>query len=76
VNVAVAAALAGPGLDRTRIEVSHPDPATPQRLALNVKSRYGSCTTATSPRVGAGIHPVAASVIAALRNELKTVWVG
>ena len=75
VNVAVTAALAGAGLDRTRIEVSHPDPAMPQRLALSATSIYGTCKTETSPRVGPGIHPVAASVIAALRNELKAVWV-
>jgi aspartate dehydrogenase len=74
VNVAVTLAFAGAGLDRTRIEVSHPDPATPYRLALRVSSRYGTCVVETSPRVGPGVHPVAASVIAALRNELKTVW--
>jgi aspartate dehydrogenase len=75
VNVAVTAALAGPGLDKTRIEVSHPDPAIPQRLALRAISVYGMCEAETSPRVEPGIHPVAASIIAALRNELKAVWV-
>ncbi len=74
VNVAVTVALAGAGLDRTRIEVAHPDPATPQRLALRVTSRYGACSVEVSPKVGPGIHPVAASIIAALRNEVKAIW--
>jgi aspartate dehydrogenase len=74
VNVAVSVAFAGAGLDRTTIEVSHPDPAMPQRLAFSVTSVYGTCTATTSPLVGSGIHPVAASVIAALRNAMKAVW--
>ncbi len=74
VNVAVTVALAGAGLDATRIEVAHPDAATPQRLALCVTSRYGRCAVEVSPRVGPGLHPVAASIIAAMRNALQPIW--
>ncbi|TWO73340.1 DUF108 domain-containing protein [Caenimonas sedimenti] len=74
VNVAVTLAFAGAGLDQTRVEVSHPDPAMPYRLALRVTSRYGTCQVETFPKVGPGIHPVAASIIAALRNAQAPVW--
>lgn len=76
VNVAAAAALAGPGLDATRIEVHHPGPVPRHRLALRVESRYGSVEASVEPQRGPGIHPVAACLIAALRREMRTVWVG
>lgn len=75
VNVAVAAALAGPGLDRTRVEVTRPAGAR-HRLALTVRSRFGTTTACTEPRVAPGVHPVAACLIAELRRELRTVWAG
>jgi aspartate dehydrogenase len=75
VNVAVAAALAGPGLERSRIEVLHPA-GSQHRLALTARSRYGALRVETEPRVSAGAHPVAASLIAALRRELQAVWAG
>ncbi len=76
VNVAAAAALAGPGLDATRIRVSHPGEVARNRLALTAESRFGTVRAETLPRVGPGIHPVAASIIAALRQQLRTIWVG
>lgn len=76
VNVAVAAALAGPGLDNTRIELSHPGPVPQHRLALTADSRYGVVEAAVEPRLGHGIHPVAACLVANLRRELQAVWVG
>lgn len=75
VNVAVAAALAGPGLDRSRIEVSNPGTAT-QRLSLSAESPFVSLSAWTEPRLAPGVHPVAACLIAALRRELQSVWVG
>jgi aspartate dehydrogenase len=75
VNVAVAAALAGPGLDRAQIEVR--DATGPRhRLALSAQSRFGSLGAWTEPRLEPGAHPVAACLIAALRRELQTVWAG
>ncbi len=76
VNVAVAAALAGPGLDATRIEVRHPGPVPRHRLALHATSAAGHLRVAVEPELGQGVHPVACSVIAALRREGTAVWVG
>lgn len=73
VNVAVAAALAGPGLDRARIEVSRPAARERHRLALRATSRYGSVEVAVDPRVAPGVHPVAASIVAALRAADRAV---
>ncbi len=76
VNVAVAAALAGPGLDATRIEVRHPGPVPRHRLALHASSAAGAVRVEVEPDLGRGVHPVACSVIAALRRESSAVWVG
>ena len=76
VNVAVAAALAGPGMDRAQIRVSHPGLVPQHQLALVATSRYGAVRASVEPLVGPGVHPVAASIIAALRRQLQTVWVG
>ncbi len=73
VNVAVAAALAGPGLDRARIEVLRPQPRDRHRLALRASSRYGNLEVAVHPRVAPGIHPVAACIVAALREASGAV---
>jgi aspartate dehydrogenase len=75
VNVAVAAALAGPGLDRARIAVTNPT-GPRHRLALRAQSRFGALGAWTEPRLAPDAHPVAASLIAALRRELQTVWAG
>ncbi len=76
VNVAAAAALAGPGMDKACITISHPGPVPQHRLSLTATSRYGEVQSSVSPRVAPGVHPVAACLIAALQRELKTVWVG
>lgn len=76
VNVAVAAALAGPGLDRAQIEVLRPEPRDRHRLALRAAGRYGSVEVVVHPRVVPGIHPVAASIVAALRDAGRTVSIG
>lgn len=75
-NVAVAAALAGPGLDRARLVVRRPGPVPAHRLALHAAGRFGTVEAAVVPRVGPGVHPVAASLIANLRRELQVVWAG
>ena len=76
VNVAVAAALAGPGLDATRIEVRHPGPVPRHRLALHATSAAGHVRVEVEPDLGQGVHPVACSVIAALRREGSAIRVG
>ena len=76
VNVAVAAALAGPGLDRTYVEVTNPGPAARHRLSVSAQSSFGSLGAWTEPRLAGDAHPVAACLIAGLRRELQTVWAG
>lgn len=76
VNVAVAAALAGPGLDRARIHIDHPGPVAQHRLALRVSSRWATVQAHVDHQHGAAVHPVAAALIAALRQQSATIWVG
>lgn len=76
VNVAAAAALAGPGLDATLVEVRHPGPVPRNRLALVAESAAGTLRAEVRPELGQGVHPVACSVIAALQREMRTIWVG
>ena len=76
VNVAAAAALAGPGLDASTIRVSRPGPVPHNRLALQASSQLGRVHAETQPRVAEGVHPVAASIVAALRQKLQPIWVG
>ncbi|MGQ2980694.1 MAG: aspartate dehydrogenase domain-containing protein [Polaromonas sp.] len=76
VNVAVAAALAGPGPDAAQIRVHHPGPGPRFTLAFHSESMFGSLAVQVRPLVAPGVHPVAASIVAALRQELRPVWVG
>lgn len=76
VNVAVAAALAGPGLDASRIRVHHPGPGPEFALALQASGRFGTLDARVAPRVAPGVHPVAASIVAALRQAVRPIWVG
>ena len=74
VNVAVAAALAGPGLDRARVVVRRGSGR--HRLALAARSRHAQVLAAVEPDVAAGMHPVAAGIIACLRRETQIIWAG
>ena len=74
VNVAVAAALAGPGLDVTRVDVSHP--ASRHRLSLAASSAHAEVRASVEFRREAAMHPVAASLIACLHRETRTIWAG
>ena len=78
VNVAIAAALAGPGLDAATLDVVRPGPGEAREIRLVVESRYGRFETVSHPRVdpAAGVHTVAANLIAALRRCDRPVWVG
>jgi len=66
VNVAVAVALAGLGLDRTLIELTDLGPNSDHTLSATAHSSCGTFTACLT--VGAGLHPTAAGVIAALRT--------
>ena len=76
VNVAMAAALAGPGDDVAQIRVHNPGARPHFTLALQAESVFGSLAVQVQPRVAPGLHPVAASIVAALRQELRPIWVG
>jgi aspartate dehydrogenase len=71
VNVAVAAALAGPGLDATHVRVLRPPRGSPGRtMGFTVRSPAGVFEVTSRPRVvrAEDIHAVAASLIAVLRG--------
>lgn len=76
VNVAVAAALCGPGLDASQIEVHHPGRVARHRIGLRVEGAAGHLDVAIEPDLSQGAHPVACSIVAALRRETQVVWVG
>ncbi len=76
VNVAVAAALAGPGLDDSHIEVRHPGPVARHTLQWSATGRTGTLRVAIEPDLSQGLHPVSVAIIAALRQADQVVWVG
>lgn len=77
VNVGLAAALAGKGTRETQVEVVRPNVAEGRKLRLSIRSAHGTFETVSTPSVVPGqIHTVASSVIAALRQSDKTIWVG
>src|SRR5262249_31101149 len=72
VNVAIAAALAGPGLDATQVRVTRPAKGTIGRtMGFTVRSRAGIFELISRPRAvpAEDIHTVSASLIAMLRRE-------
>ena len=76
VNVAVAAALAGPGLDATRVRVMRPPRGAPGRtMGFTVRSPAGVFEVTARPRVvrTEDIHAVAASLIAMLRGAARGI---
>jgi aspartate dehydrogenase len=79
VNVVIAAALAGPGLDATHVRVMRPPRGSVGRtMGFTVRSRAGVFELMARPRVvpAEDIHTVAASLIAMLRRETKGIVVG
>lgn len=76
-NVAVAAALAGPGLDATRVCVRQVPHGAPRAMSLAASSAFGSLEASLAPRVvpAEEVHTVAASLIAALRQADTPLWV-
>ncbi len=79
VNVVVAAALAGPGLDATRARVMRPPRGSVGRtMGFTVRSRAGVFELTARPRVAPAedVHMVAASLIGMLRRESTGIVVG
>ncbi len=79
VNVAIAAALAGPALDATHVRVMRPPEGTVGRtIGFTVRSRAGVFELTARPRVvpAEDIHTVAASRTAMLRRETAGILVG
>ena len=69
VNIAVAAALAGPGLERTQVRVSRHTGSSRRSISLRAVSGYGQITSTFLPVENAAeMHPVSAALIAALRD--------
>lgn len=78
VNAAVAVALAGPGIDATRITLRDPGPGGEHRLGFSGDGAFGAIDLDILIRpLGSGLmHPVAASILAALRGEVQPIRVG
>ena len=79
VNVVIAAALAGPGLDATRVRVMRPPRGSVGRtMGFTVRSRVGVFELMARPRVvrAEDIHMVAASLIAMLSRETAGIVIG
>jgi len=78
VNVGAATALAGSGLEKTQVEVAQPALGESRAIGLVAHSRYGKLAVQCEPQVipKENIHLVAASIIAALKQEQQTIWVG
>jgi len=78
VNVAVAAAIAGPGLDDTQVRVLRPPKGTRGRtMGFTVRSPAGVFEITATPRVAPAedVHAVAASLIAMLRGTAAGITV-
>jgi aspartate dehydrogenase len=78
VNVAVSAALAGPGLDATRVRVLRPPRGAAGRtMGFTVRSPAGVFEVTARPRVvpAEDVHAVAASLIAMLRGTTAGIAV-
>ncbi len=79
INVAVIAALAGPGMDATQVRITRPPKGTIGRsMGFRVTSKVGTFELISRPRIvpAEDIHTAAASVIALLREDRTGVVVG
>ena len=78
VNLAVAVALAGTGLDQTTVRIT-PDPERlHHEISVDARSAVGTFHGSLAPVTDASrdLHVVAASLVAALRQACGVIWVG
>lgn len=78
VNLTVATALAGLGVDRTMVLVTPDAEESRRAISLDVRSAYGTFSATLVPHtdVSRGLHVVAASIIGALRQSDSVIWAG
>lgn len=78
VNFAVAAALAGSGMEEAILELSDSGPDGSHALGFHLESSIGAIdsTVTLEPLASDRLHPVAASLIAGLKRETQTIWAG
>ena len=78
VNLAVAVALAGTGLDQTNVRIT-PDPKRlKHEVSVDARSAVGTFRGSLAPVTDASrdLHIVASSLVAALRQTCGVIWVG
>lgn len=78
VNALAAAAIAGVGLDATRIDYAGEGPGGLRVLAVEATGPGGTYAGRSTPTVDpqAGAQMVVGSLVAALRNETRVIWCG
>ena len=78
VNFAVATAIAAGGLDNAVIELKDSGIGGAHELGFQARDGFGEIESRVrfNPLSDGALHPVAASLIAALRRETQTIWAG
>lgn len=78
INALAAAAIAGTGLDETRIDYVGNGPSGDRILAVTASGAGGTFTASSFPSLDPlhGPPMVVGSILAALRNENRTIWCG
>lgn len=78
VNFAVAAAIAAGGIDNAIIELRDTGIGGAHELGFQARDGFGEIESRArfKPLSDGALHPVAASLIAALRRETQTIWAG
>ncbi|MEX0343545.1 MAG: hypothetical protein AB3N20_01390 [Rhizobiaceae bacterium] len=76
-NSATAAALCGPGIDATSIELIDTGPSGAYRFEAVLSTKFGRFESCAEFMAGSSdIHPTAAAIESALRNERRTIQYG
>ncbi len=78
INVIAAIAVAGAGLEQTRVEYLPAQPGVRRRFTVTSESQYGRFSATSEPVTTKenGTRTVSASVIAALARETQVIWAG
>lgn len=73
-NSATAAALCGPGIDATSIELVETGPHSTHRFEAVLTTQFGRFESSAEFKAGSsGVHPTAAAIKSALLDELRTI---